>query len=569
MPVSSAFRPRITAKLRQLYGARGEDVLRRVDVLADRYGLLRRRVDGPFWGAETVLLITYGDQIRSQGLPALQVLDRFLRESGCDKLLSGIHILPCFPYSSDDGFSVIDYRRIAPALGDWEDLRKLSQSFTLMLDLVVNHCSRQNEWFQAYLRGQEPYTGYFIEVDPGEDLSEVVRPRSSPLLTPFDTSRGTRHVWTTFSADQVDLNFAEPDVLLQMLDVLLYYVEQGASWIRLDAIGFLWKRIGSNCMHLPETHAAVKLMRDLLDDLAPGTVLITETNVPHEENVGYFGRGDEAHAVYNFSLAPLLLDAFLSGDAGTIRGWLAGLEFPGPGTTFFNFTASHDGIGVRPLEGLVSGKRLDKIVDEIRRRGGLVGTRRRADGSDAVYELNVSYLSALDEPGGLPPPLHAARFLASQAVMLALRGVPGVYFHSLVGTPNYREGVRQSGHHRAINRRKFELDELRAILADEGSVQRLVFDGYRRLLAVRTRQPAFHPDAAQTVIETGQKSVLGFERVSRDGGQRIVTLANFAAIPVRVELSAASTEPGKDLLTGRAVEGGCYELGPYEAAWLA
>jgi sucrose phosphorylase len=572
MPISDVFRPRIAAKLRRLYGKGAQAVLRRIDDLADRYASLGENRDKRLYGEHTVMLITYGDQVRSGGRPPLQALNGFLHEYGLDKLISGLHILPFYPYSSDDGFSVIDYRQVDPALGDLEDIDSLSNSFGLMFDFVVNHCSQQNEWFQAYLRGEEPYTGYFIEVDPAVDLSAVTRPRTSPLLTPFETARGTKHVWTTFSADQIDLNFANPDVLLEMLDVLLLYAEHGARAIRLDAIGFLWKTIGTNCIHLSETHTAVKIMRDVVDDVAPGTVLLTETNVPHEENVSYFGGGDgdEAHAVYNFSLPPLLLDAFLTGDAGPFSRWLSGLDYPGPGMTFFNFTASHDGVGVRPLEGLVSEERFQGLVESVRRLGGVVNSRRMPDGTDRAYELNVTYFSALGSPEGLPPELHARKFLASQGVMLAVRGVPGIYFHSLVGTPNYHEGVERTGQNRTINRRKFEADELRRILDDEDSAQRLVFDGYLRLLSVRTTQPAFHPDAEQTVVDVGHEAVIAFTRTSQDGSQRVLVLANVGSRSVDVDLAPLGDLPvERDLLSEKPVSGGRFRVEPYDIAWLA
>ena len=569
MPVSGVFRPRIVAKLRQLYGADAEQVLRGIDELSDRYASLRERNDDRLCGPQTVMLIAYGDQVRCEGRPSLQVLDAFLHEYGCERVISGIHILPCFPYSSDDGFSVIDYRQIDPALGNWEDVEGLEESFGLMLDYVVNHCSQQNAWFQAYLRGEGPYRGYFLEVDPQTDLSAVTRPRSSALLTPFETGEGTKHVWTTFSADQVDLNFANPNVLLEMLDVLLFYVKHGARALRLDAIGFLWKEIGTSCMHLPQTHTVVKIMRDLLDDVAPGTVLVTETNVPHEENISYFGAGDEAHAVYNFSLAPLLLDAFLTGDAGPLNRWIGTLEYPGPGMTFLNFTASHDGIGVRPLEGLVSQERIDGLAEAVRRRGGLVSMRRKPDGTESPYELNITYVSALDSPEGLSPDAHARKFLASQGLMLALRGVPAIYFHSLVGTQNYAEGVERTGHNRTINRRKFDSNELRHILSDEGSVQRKIFDGYRRMLAVRIAEPAFHPDAEQTVLDADHKSVVALMRTSLDGNRQILVLANVGEEPATVDLARfTGVEVKEDLLGGKPVKKRTYELAPHDIVWL-
>ena len=625
MPFTDEFRRRLLKRLTHLYGGDAPDCCRRIEELTGRYDLPKDprnlQDSGDLWDERDVVLITYGDQIRRPDrhcrtdLPPLQALKSFLEDHRLSELINTVHILPFCPYSSDDGFSVIDYRQVDPQLGTWDDVADLGRHCSLMFDLVLNHCSQQSEWFQQYLAGRQPYDKYFVEADPTADLSGVTRPRSLPLLTPFEAGpaspddkpaspdrRGTRHVWTTFSADQVDLNFANPEVLVEMLDVLLFYVARGARIVRLDAIAYLWKEIGTTCIHLPQTHTVVKLMRDLLDELAPGTILLTETSVPHAENVSYFGEGDEAQMVYQFSLAPLLLDAFLAGDAGPLTAWLASLEQTRPGTTFFNFTASHDGVGVRPLEGLVSDERLARLVDAVRERGGLVNTRRNPDGSDSPYELNITYFSALSlrsstrgtgEEGrgdagtrgrgeevlfaasplrrvSPSPGLHARRFLASQAVMLALRGIPGVYFHSLIGTPNYSEGVEQTGRSRTINRRKFTDDELQQILDDEHSAQRLVFDGYRRLLAVRIDQPAFHPEADQQVVDLGNPALIAFRRTSLDGRQTILVLANVSGQTVSVDLSPMDDfHAATDLISGTPVAENNFQLPPFAAAWLS
>ncbi len=570
--------------LTHLYGSDAARCFQQIAELAGRHDLPVREPAGDLWNERDVVLITYGDQIRRSDVSPLKALAAFLRGNRLCELINTVHILPFCPYSSDDGFSVIDYRQVDPQLGTWDDVAELGRSCSLMFDLVLNHCSRRSNWFEQYLSGREPYDGYFIEVDPATDLSGVTRPRSTPLLTPLETSRGTRHVWTTFSDDQIDLNFANPRVLIEMLDVLLLYVARGARIIRLDAIAYLWKKIGTSCIHLPETHTVVKLMRDLLDELAPGTILLTETNVPHAENVSYFGAGDEAQMVYQFSLAPLLLDAFLTGDAGPFTEWLASLETTRPGRTFFNFTASHDGIGVRPLEGLVSNDRLAGLVDAVHKRGGLVSTRRNSDGGMSPYELNITYFSALGEPDGLSAELHARRFLTSQAVMLALQGIPGIYFHSLVGTPNDNEGVKRTGRSRTINRRKFRDEELRRILHDEHSAQRLVFDGYRRLLATRIGQSAFHPDAGQDVVDLGNSALIAFRRTSLDGRQTVVdgrqtvvdgrhtvlVLANVSDQTVCVDLSALDGfHVAVELITGQSVTGSSFQLAPFASAWLS
>ncbi len=558
---------RIRPRLERLYGSRASECLDRVLGLVDFHAPELPAVK-PGWDQRDVVLITYADQVRCRDAVPLRCLHRFLADAELEPLLNTIHLLPFFPYSSDDGFSVIDYRQVDPAVGNWTDVASLGKRYELMFDLVLNHVSRHSNWFERYRRGEEPYTRYFVEAEPNADLSAVVRPRSLPLLTPVETSRGTRHVWTTFSDDQIDLNFAEPAVLVEMLDVLLFYLRHGARIVRLDAIAYLGKRLGTPCIHLPETHEVVKLMRDLIDELAPGVLLLTETNVPHEENYSYFGAGDEAHIVYQFALAPLLMEALLAGDATLLARWLGGLADPPSGCTTLNFTASHDGVGVRPLEGLMPPDRLDRFLAAVKARGGRVSTKRNADGTNSPYELNITYFSALADPEHPDPRRQAARFLAGQAVMLALRGIPAVYFHSLVGTPNDVEGVRRTGRARSINRWKFIREQLDAVLAP-GAAQAQVLAGYRTLLATRIAQPAFHPDADQSVAHLADPALLGFVRTSPDGRQRVLVLLNAGSQPRSIEVARiAGARPRRNLLDPAAPPADPFLLGPHQAAWL-
>jgi sucrose phosphorylase len=556
----SALLAELPSRLQPLYGAAADDCAGKIHALVAQYAELMPQSTSAAaspWTERDVVLITYADQISASNEAPLATLHRFLLEEKLDALLSTVHLLPFCPYSSDDGFSVIDYLAVDPNSGDWDDLARLAADFYLMFDLVLNHISQHSAWFQKYLAGEPPYDRFFIEVAPSLDLSAVVRPRSLPLLTPFETSRGTRHVWTTFSDDQIDLNYAEPEVLVRMLGVLLEYARRGARIVRLDAVAFLWKQVGTSSIHLPETHAVVKLMRDVVAAVAPQVLMLTETNVPHRENVSYFGNGDEAHMVYQFSLPPLLLDAFVNEDATLLAGWLRDLEPPRPGTTYFNFTASHDGIGVRPLEGLVTAERLERLCDYVRARGGRISTRRQADGSDTPYELNVTYVDAL-APADVDQELHARRFLATQAAMLALQGMPAVYVHSLLGTRNDQAGVETSGQPRRINRHKYEIDELRSAL--DGGLARRIYDGYRRLLEVRIAQAAFHPDATQRVVETDNPALLAFERTSTDGGQRILVAVNVSGLP-----QAFAATDRHDLIGDAPFDG---TLAPGEAVWL-
>lgn len=561
---------RIRGLVEQLYGSRAADALRDILALARRYAPDLPEQPRLTWDQRDVVLITYGDQVWTAGEPPLATLQSVLVTTGVAPLIRTLHILPFFPFSSDDGFSVIDFQSVDPELGEWEHIEELGTEYDLMFDLVLNHVSGMSPWLDGYKAGREPYAHYFIEIDPAADLSGVVRPRTSPLRTPVETERGQRHLWTTFSDDQFDLNYAEPAVLVEMLDVLLFYLQQGARIVRLDAIAYLWKELGTPCIHHPNTHAVVKLLRAMVDALSPGTILLTETNVPQQENASYFGQGDEAQMVYQFSLAPLLLDALAFGDAGPLNAWLQTLEPPPPGCTVLNFTASHDGVGVRPLEGLVTPDRLARLVDYVRERGGQVSSRQNADGSESPYELNISYFSALADPAG-DPAASVARFLASQALMLAMQGMPAVYFHSLFGTPNHQEGVEQTGRARSINRRKYERAELEGVLADRHSPQALVLEGYRRLLVTRTAQSAFHPDTPQCALDLGSPAVTGWLRLGREGREKVLVLGNVTPEPQTIDVQRlVGGTVQADLLGSKLADasGATVVLAPYQVGWF-
>ncbi len=526
-------------------------------------------------------LITYCDQVTEPGRPPLQTLSEVL-ERYIAGVISGVHVLPFFPYSSDDGFSVIDYKAVDPALGTWDDVERLGRHFRLMVDAVINHVSAQSAWAQAFRAGAPAYADYFITVDPGTDLSQVVRPRAKPLLTPAQTPAGEKLVWTTFSADQFDLNYANPEVLLEIIDVLLFYVEKGAEVIRLDAIAYLWKRIGTSCIHLEETHRVVKLFRAVLDAVAPHVVLVTETNVPHRENVSYFGDGaDEAQMVYQFPLPPLVLHAFQTGDATRIAAWAAGLSTPSESTTFFNFLASHDGVGVRPVEGILSPAEMEALVDRTHAHGGYVSHKTNADGSESVYELNISYFDALSDPAGEEPlELQTRRFLASQAIMLSLAGVPGIYVHSLFGSRSYHKGVERTGRYRSINREKFRRADLERALADPSSLRHRIFYPYLELIRARTTHPAFHPNGPQRVLtarETGSEALFTLLRTAPDGEEHMLCVHNVSATqqPLHIDLCDLLDPPGdilEDLVSGErcAVDGRQLTLAvePYQVMWL-
>ncbi len=558
-----SLRRRIEAQLTLAYGAaRAPDLLARIDGLVDRWKPLMapRR---PWLDQRDAMLITYADSIRRPNEAPLATLHSFLGERLGD-LVSAVHLLPFFPWTSDDGFSVKDYRAVDPAAGSWADVTGLAAAYELMFDAVINHASAESAWFTGFKAGAAPYDGYFLRADPNLDYSAVVRPRALPLLTEVETAAGPVHVWTTFSADQVDLNYANPDLLLEILDILLDYCARGARFIRLDAIGFLWKRPGTGSMHLPETHALVQVMRAVVEAAAPGTLIITETNVPHAENVSYFGDGaPEAHLVYQFPLPPLVQHAFQTGDAGALTAWAAALEPPPAGCTFFNFLASHDGIGMRPLEGLVPPEAVARMAETVVERGGAVSLRSLPDSSTRPYELNIGYIDGL-VPADADDATRAAAMVAAHGILLALAGLPGIYIHSLLGSRSDHAGLAATGRNRSINRAKLDAAAAGAALDDPGSLRHRVFVGIARLLRARAAEPALHPDAAQRVHDAGP-ALFVIERRTADG-RRLLAATNVTNEHAR--LAVADAAAWSDLLSGESPSGPEVAMPPFAVRWL-
>lgn len=526
------------------------------------------------WSHQDQILITYGDMVQpslGEAVCKLSVQHKFLNEYA-KEFISTVHILPFFPSSSDDGFSVVDYKRVDSRLGGWEDIESISQDYRLMGDLVMNHTSRYSSWFKKYLKKEEPYTDYFIEVDPQTDLSSVTRPRSTPLLTPVHTEEGEKFVWTTFSDDQIDVNFRNPELLFRYIDIFLFYISEGLSMIRLDAVAYIWKELGTSCIHLPETHEIVKLIRTIVDHYAPETTLITETNVPHKENISYFGDGDEAHMVYQFSLPPLLLHAILTENAQYLTEWAHSLGSLPDNCTYFNFTASHDGIGVRPLEGLVPDEEFHSLVENIKEKGGFVSEKQNSDGSMSPYELNITYFDAFSGYNGSQS-LQERRYICSQLIMLSLQGVPGIYFHNLTATRNNIRGVSITGRYRTINRKKWSYEELVDLLNDPDTNTYRIFNRYKDILLKRNEHPAFHPFGKQVVynIDEGIFCIL---REDPDKTERILVIANLKNQKIKksldtVDLPIEKQSTYDDILTGdTCINNGELTLNKCQVAWL-
>ncbi|EAT10922.1 alpha-amylase [Bermanella marisrubri] len=527
---------------------------------------------GNRWDEEDVWVITYGDSIQKEDEAPLQTLRKFCHDRLAG-IVNGVHILPFFPYSSDDGFSVIDFSQVNQSLGDWQDIRTIAKEFHLMADLVVNHCSSRSLWFENFKQDKSPGKDYFITPDEDFDVSQVVRPRISPLLREVQTLSGKKKVWCTFSHDQVDLNYENPELLKEMVKTIHLYLENGVRIFRLDAVAFLWKIAGTNCIHLPQTHEMVRLFRTLIEHYSKDAIIITETNVPNAENLSYLGNANEAHAVYNFSLPPLLIQGLLSGQCQHLKEWLIGMPAPQMGTFYFNFLASHDGIGLRPAEGLLADEEINEMVHCIKRFGGLISWRSTADGQDRPYEMNITLYDALQGTLEGPDKWQIPRFLCAHGVMLALEGVPAIYIHSLMGTHNYHEGVEHTNHNRTINRYKWQQPDLVEKLDNPITHHHQVFNQMLALMAVRKKQKAFHPNAEQFILHICDQ-VFGFWRQSIDREQKIFCLYNFSTEPQTISLASLNLPeagPWVDLLSDTQYDNlyGSIQLQPYQFVWLS
>ncbi|MEI9826172.1 sugar phosphorylase [Enterobacter sp. E12] len=515
------------------------------------------------WDEKDVVLITYADQFSAKGEKALPVFTRFYNE-WLARTFSHVHLLPFYPWSSDDGFSVIDYHNVAPETGTWQDVADLKQSASLMFDFVCNHMSAKSEWFANYLAQKPGYEDFFIAVDPETDLSAVTRPRALPLLTPFTLHDGSvRHLWTTFSDDQIDLNFASSQVLIAMVDVLLHYLAEGARYIRLDAVGFMWKIPGTSCIHLEQTHCLIQLFRAITEAVAPGTVIITETNVPHKDNISYFGDGEnEAQMVYQFSLPPLVLHAVHRQDVNALCQWAGSLALPSTKTTWFNFLASHDGIGLNPLRGILPESEILALVEKLQQEGALVNWKNNPDGTRSPYEINVTYLDALSAQNSSDDE-RIARFILAHAVLLSFPGVPAVYIQSILGSRNDYEGVERLGYNRAINRKKYTAGQVDLELNNKNSIRHKIYSRLSEFITIRRGESAFHPDAT-AFFESLDEQILKIVRVA-ENGERITALFNFSN---NVHTVYGDTLTGMELLSGQAVSGKELTLNPWQVMWI-
>ena len=559
--------------LHRLYGTQSSESL---DLMSSHLLQSSKQLSGinhkqTRWDASTCVLITYADSVQDEGSAGLATLRNVLN-THMKPLASVVHVLPFLESTSDGGFAVSSHDTLAQRHGDWSDLEALAVGRTLMADLVLNHISASHPWVQDFLNDVEPGRSCILTGSPNPCWDDVVRPRSSALFSPLVSTQGTQQVWTTFGPDQVDVDWRNPEVLNGFSSLMQRFCRHGVSWIRLDAVGFIWKEPFTTCIHRPEAHQIVEVLRLLLQETVASGVLVTETNVPEQENLSYLRSGQEAHLAYNFPLPPLVLEAAISSKADLLNGWLKRSPQLPDDTGLLNFTASHDGIGLRPLEGLMDDNRLIQLLIRCEQRGGLVSHRRLNDGREIPYEINISWWSAMAD-GGIDPGHHQIeRFLATQFLMLALPGIPAFYLPALLATPNDLAQFRRTGHRRDLNRPTFRHSTLDNRLQDPHDPASIVLDQLRNAMAIRSTLNAFEPDSPMRICSDAREDAVILQR--GHGPDAIWAIHNFTSSRLNIRPSdLAAAAPGvrwhNQLKQEQALDQtSALLLAPFEVLWL-
>jgi len=560
----------------------------------------------------------------------LRLLKEFLERYRIPDRLPLLHLLPFFPWDTDRGFSVTDYFQVHPDYGSWQDIASLARSVSLMFDFVINHASIENPLVKSALIERHlspedpryarfaPFKDYVIafsdaERPPDGALQGLVRPRATPVLTPYtvgakkegslfvalgsaekallrkDTKAiGTGWAWTTFSRParpdgstatrQVDLNFNNPAVLLEAVKILLHYIGQGATHIRLDAVAYIWKNIFSTSIHEPGTHALLRIIRRIITRVSPDTRLVAEVNEPQERIVSYLGtrRRRECDLVYQFTHFPLAAYSVLTGDGRPYAQWLKSLG-PFGGRQFITILGSHDGMGLKPAYGWLSPKKIKALVDTlVLEHGALPNDAALPGGGKIIYEVCATPWNLINNPKkDTSDPLSLSRYLSVVALGLLVRGIPAFYINGLIGAEN--APLDSLDENRSINRLRFDAECLFEQL-DGGSLRmKRVMEGIFNLLETRRKEPAFDPRAPAAVpVSTQTPGVVCAWMSTRSQKSGLLACISVSenTEPVRLpkEIIAAGIQ-WKDLLSGKQVtadETGnlLLELTPYQILWL-
>ena len=522
---------KISFKLNQIYNFLTKN---EIDLIAEEISQIinhfnrNNKKKNWFVSEKTTMVICYGDSIYSKNKKHLKTFQAFFNKK-LNKFIDTIHFLPFYPSSSDSGFAVKDHYKIDSKFGNWLNIKNFSSKAHIMADMVINHASARGLWFKNFLKEKKPGKDYFLLVNSKFNVSKVVRPRDHKLLKEINIFKKKEYLWRTFSDDQIDLNFKNPKVLLRFIKIMVNLIKNGVTIFRLDAIAYLWKESGTKCINLKQTHEIVKVLRIVSNSLNIKSIIVTETNLPEKENLSYFGNNDESNWIYNFTLPPLLIYSLLFENGSYLNDWSKKLPQTKKGNSYLNFIASHDGIGMRPLEGIINNQSIKKLLLRLKKNGSKFSYRKVNNNKKKVYESNITVFDALKvsdkDKKGL---YNFQRYIAAHAIMFSFEGVPAIYFNSLFGKSNDEARYVITGNNRDVNRFKWnELNILKKIKSNS-SKEYYIFETLKYLLKIRKKQKAFHPNAYRTNINLGD-NFFCIKRVSLDKKQTILCITNLTS----------------------------------------
>ncbi len=517
---------------------------------------------------KTSLIICYGDSVYSNKKSSIKVFQNFFQKK-LKKYFNTIHFLPFYPSSSDSGFAVKDHYKIENKLGNWTDIKKIAKSDNVMADVVINHSSARGLWFRNFLKNKKPGKDYFLSVDSKFDSSKVIRPRDHRLLKRINIFNKKEYLWRTFSEDQLDLNFKNPSVLLRFIKIMINLVNHGVTVFRLDAIAYLWKESGTKCINLKQTHEIIKLLRIICNNLNVGTIIVTETNLPEKENLSYFGKNDEAQWIYNFTLPPLLIHAFLFENSSYLNQWSRKLPITKNGNSYLNFISSHDGIGIRPTEGIFNKKILNNFLKRLKKNGSKFSYRKVKNKSKKVYEANITVFDALKKSDNDPKgKFFLERYISAHSIMISFEGIPAVYFNSLFGKSNDEAKYIITGNNRDVNRYKWNYNNISKKLDNKNSKQSIFYQKISNLLSVKRKQKAFHPNASRHNINLGSK-IFSFKRTSIKKDQTIICITNLSSKFQKTNLNKIYHNWNNLIGSKIEIKNKLLILKPFETIWLS
>ena len=454
-------------------------------------------------------------------LAGLEARLPYLSELGIN-LIHVMPILACPPGASDGGYAVSDFRDIDPRAGTLKDLRQLAASLRkrdmlLTLDVVVNHTSDQHEWAQRARAGDQDYQAFYYLFDNREipDLFEETMPEIFPETAPgnftWDPTLG-KWAMTVFNDYQWDLNYTNPRVLIEMVDIILFWANQGADVVRLDAVAFLWKKIGTQCQNEREAHLILQLMKDCCQVVAPGVLFIAEAIVAPLEIIKYFGEdaimAKECEIAYNATFMALLWDATATKNAKLLRRGIQNLPAKLDRATWLNYIRCHDDIGLGfddndiRASGYEPGPHRRFLVDWL--TGNFAGSPARgrpfgvnpktgdARISGALASL-VGLEAALEQQDWTAIDRAIEQILLLHGLILSFGGIPLLYYGDEIGTFNdcsFMQDAAKAGDSRWIHRPRIDWERAER-RHDRGSIEQRLFDGLKKMIAVRKTIPAF------------------------------------------------------------------------------